>query len=78
MSNSTYSLERRLFEALVNHRGIVLSKDDVFELLFDDAIGTRITNQACAEAGVAESGVDDVAVTKATTWKQFVLSQLDS
>lgn len=67
---SRKSLERRLFEAWQNCRGVILYAEDVRALIFDDAIATRITNAACEEAGVEESGMD--CLRRGETWKEFV------
>lgn len=65
------SLEQRIYEALRSFKGMRLSSDDVFELSGrDDAIRTRISNVACAEAGVSEVNEDCVDNAK-LTWKQF-------
>lgn len=46
------SLDQRLFEALTGNHGLLLSAQDVEDmLLIDDAIGTRVSNAAASEAG---------------------------
>ncbi len=65
------SLEERLFEARQNIRGVRLSYVDVYDLLRDDAVATRITNKASAEAGLGELGADEVSRSKSATWEQF-------
>lgn len=69
------SLEQRLFEAFNTGRGMRLSRADVFDLVKDDAIDTRISNKACTEAGVDECGMNDVFISGATTWREFVNRQ---
>jgi len=70
---SSTSVEQRLFEAYTSGKGMRLTADDVDSLVHDDAIGTRITNQAAIEAGVDEPGIDMVRfVRRGVTWKQFL------
>jgi hypothetical protein len=66
------TLERILFEALQDGRGVSLSHGHVIALVSDDSIGCRITNQACLEAGIEDLGADAIK-GKATgeTWGQF-------
>ncbi len=67
------SVEQRLFEAYTSNKGLRLTADDVDSLVHDDAIGTRITNQAAIEAGVDEPGIDLVRFVRCgVTWKQFL------
>lgn len=66
------SVERRLFEAYTHGHAIRLSIEDVDALIRDDAVACRITNAACADAGIDELGADEV--TKAVdgeTWQEF-------
>ena len=68
------SIEQRLFEAAHDGLGLRLSCEDVQRLLRDDAIETRIANQACLEAGLEECGMGGGVRHMATqmTWAQFV------
>jgi len=69
------SVEQKLYEAFRSARGLRLSADEVDALVRpDDAIGTRITNQACDEAGVPELGQDAVSRSAfiAPSWAQFL------
>ncbi len=72
---SQKSLEQRLFEAFINNRGIRLTAEDVFSLVTDDSINTRISNKACMDAGEPEGGFGDVVLSNAKTWKQFIKSR---
>ena len=64
------SVEQKLFEALSKGSGCRLTYDDVWKLVIaDDAMGTRITNQACIEAGIDEGFGSEVAI--GATWHQF-------
>ena len=67
------SLEQRLFEAYNAEKGLVLSAYDVQSLVLDDAIGTRITNEACAQAKLKMIGHDDIKhhPLGTETWRQF-------
>lgn len=65
------SLEQLLFEAYQQRKGLLLSAEHVDALLFDDAIGTRITNKAAAEADLDEPGGDCVRSRTGETWEQF-------
>lgn len=68
------SIEERLFTAFEKGEGLTLSWDDVNILLMDDAIETRITNQAAIEAGVEESGGSEIgrhSRLSPETWAQF-------
>lgn len=68
-------LEQRLYEAFHRGRGLRLSADDVDALMRDDAVGTVVTHEAAAQAGLSEteSGVcaSMVGVGR-ETWRQFV------
>lgn len=67
------SLERRMFEAFKAGRGVRLSADDLYDLVVDDAIGTRITNEACDQASVKPAGVDCVGnCLSAESWGAFI------
>lgn len=66
------SIEQRLYESYRAGRGIRLSAVDVLVLFRDDAIGTRITNQACREAHADSPGQDCVPVACIPTWRGFV------
>jgi hypothetical protein len=63
------SLERRLFDAYASNRGIKLTAEDVWSLVNDDAVATRITNAACIDAGIDEVGADCVRYGK--TWDEL-------
>lgn len=66
-------LEQRLFEAYQRNSGMTLSAEEVWLLMNDEAVGSRVTNAAALDAGIEEPGVDcvfQVPSTK-TTWKQF-------
>ena len=65
------SVEQKLFEAMRSANGVQLSAGDVADLVFDDAVGTRISNKACIEAGVEETGGDEVRSNYNMTWNQF-------
>jgi hypothetical protein len=67
------SVEQRLFEAYQQNRGTRLTPEDVESLcVLDDAIRTRITNQACVEAGMEEPGVDGmIGIDKIKSWAGF-------
>lgn len=72
MPSPEKSIEQRLFEAFVNYRGMRLSAEDVSKLVHDDAIGTRISNQAAIEAGVDEGGADSVFLAAhGESWSSF-------
>lgn len=73
------SIEQRLYEAFRENRGMLLSREEVEDLCFDDAIGTRIANHACIEAGVPESG-QSVPFTDRSlpTWREMVQKYRDS
>jgi len=65
------SVEQKLYEAFVQHKGCRLTQNDVTRLVnLDDAIRTRITNHALAEAGVMDGGMDGM-IGQETTWNQF-------
>lgn len=67
------SLEQRLYEAFRENRGMLLNREDVESLCFDDAIGTRIANAACSEADVPEVGHSvQFALNELPTWPQVV------
>lgn len=66
------TIEQRLYEAYRASRGIRLSALDVLALFADDAIGTRVTNQACHEARTYCLGQDEVPVADIPTWRGFV------
>ena len=68
------TLEQRLYEAYRSGRGLMLSGDDVDSLVFDDAIGTRISDTAATEAGVGPYGEDSVPIRSglSPTWREFV------
>ena len=67
------TLEQRLYEAYRKGRGLMLSADDVDSLVFDDAIGTRISNEAAEQAGAEPPGADSVWPKGiAPTWRDFV------
>ncbi len=66
------SVDQRLFEAFSRFEGVRLTADDVQELLGDDAVGRRVTNKACIEAGIQECGEDSVPGRRVCeTWHQF-------
>lgn len=68
------SLEQRLYEAYQSGKGLILSAEDVDRLMFDEAIGTRITNRAASQLGLEEPGVDCTrAAKKGETWDEFLI-----
>lgn len=67
------SIEQRLYEAFRENRGMFLTREDVEAICFDDAIGTRIANQACIEAGVEETGCSvQFGAEHLPTWRAMV------
>ena len=66
------SLEQRLYEACRANRGLRLSADDVYDLVIDDAVATRISNVACIEAGAEEGGHGCIVMHNMGPWKKFV------
>lgn len=65
------SLEQRLFHAYQNGYRLSLSSSDVLAIVRDDAIGTRITNEAAKEAGLDPPGNCSVGVPKNQSWAAF-------
>ena len=66
------SVEQKLFEAFQTFEGVTLSPMEVVSLCRDDAIGTRITNQACREAGIDQAEGDEVSLSPTVkTWDGF-------
>lgn len=50
-------LDKRLFEAFRKRRGILMTSQEVYDLVYrDDAISTRISNAAALEAGAEPPG----------------------
>ena len=75
------SIDQRLYEAARRERGIRLTSKDVLQLIFmDDAIGSRITDQAWREANgrngsnLLNGDSATAAIKKAETWAEFVAS----
>lgn len=61
-------LEKRLFEAFQNHRGIRLSAEDVQDLInLDNSLKARISNAASDD----RAGSDCVSHSSAKTWAEF-------
>jgi hypothetical protein len=50
------SVERRLYDAWRRDTGVRLSADELYALIADDAMETRITNQIASENGFDEPG----------------------
>lgn len=74
MTRKPKSLEQRLYEAALYERGIKLSAKEVFMLLFDDAMETRVCNKAATDAGYempGEGGRYRVSVNNALSWEEF-------
>ena len=66
------SVECKLWEAFRNGKSASLTAKDVAKLLFDDAIGTRVSNAAATEAGGDEPLADCVAqYIQCKTWEEF-------
>lgn len=65
------SIEQRLFEAFMGQKGLRLSFEDVWDLVKDDAIATRITNAATTEAIGVEYGHNGIISAKTETWPEF-------
>lgn len=63
------TIEQRLYEAWINNRGVRLTKEEVDQLIYDDAIATRISNTAARTAGMPEPGSD--CVVHMASWKEF-------
>lgn len=69
---SKRTVEQELFEAWQENRGCRLSRKQVDALMtLDDAIRTRITNQAMIEAGLDKAGVGGDEVFPGETWSQL-------
>jgi len=73
MKKRTKSVEEKLFTAWKCFEGLRLSAEEVGKLVtLDDAIRTRISNQASLEAGIEEVGADCIGGGRAgETWAQF-------
>lgn len=67
------SVEEKLFSAWKRFEGLRLSAEEVGDLVtLDDAIRTRISNQASLEAGLDEDGSDRIGGGRAgETWAEF-------
>lgn len=66
------SIDQKLFEAYQANRGLRLTADEVSQLVGeDDAIGTRISNEAQREAGLTPEGCDCVPKIGLMSWSQF-------
>lgn len=65
------SLERRIFEAWMDNKGLRLTYKDVRSLVRDDAVATRISNVAAEEAGVDIPGTDCLPNRHRETWDEL-------
>ena len=66
------TIEALLYAAWAAGRGVRLYVADVKRLVSDDAIGTRITDEARRQAGVEPCGMDGLGVHPASSWAAFV------
>jgi hypothetical protein len=65
------SFEERLYSAWAGGRGMTLSYGDAVSLLGDDAIATRVTDQARVESGLEPAGRDGLGGLPAKRWLAF-------
>ena len=65
------SLEQRLFDAYQRGYGLLLTSAEICSLVADDAIGTRITNQAAIELGIDQPSGDHTGVPRQESWASF-------
>lgn len=65
-------IEQRLYSAWCRGSGVHLSPEEVVALLADDAIATRVTDQALQEAGLPPEGMDGLGASPEESWKAFV------
>lgn len=65
------TVEQKLYEAFMNNRGLRLTAEEVERLVWDDAVGTRISNMALMEIAGVGIGHDEIRPKGPKTWAGF-------
>jgi hypothetical protein len=62
---------QRLYSAWCRGGGIHLSFEEIVDLLADDAIATRVTDEALQQLGLSPEGKDGLGAKPASSWEEF-------